>query len=312
MTDEFADVGLSVDATPPGAIPPLDGDTFPRPNGTQYTPRELHGIQDIAFIRRNRDHQEHVLLYGPPGTGKSALPEAALFPDALKNPDGSGYLHLGMETIICSVDTTEADFFGTYVQDPETGNFLWVPGPLQRAVEWNIPLYVDELLLAESRILSSTLYPVMDGRGVLRIPMNPSLPPIPVGSGFFIIGAGNPNVPGANFSEALRDRFPHQIEVGTDWGLAHKLGVPRNIITVARRLDTRRRDGEIDWSPQLRALLDYKRNKEAFGEEYALSAMLGKAPFDDREIIDEELSEGFPRQDIVPLSMGGKYGEPTY
>lgn len=311
ITDEFADVGLSVEETPPGAIPPLEGEEFPRPNGVMYTPRQIGGIQDIAYMRRNRDHQEHVLLYGPPGTGKSALPEAAFFPDALENTDGPGYLHTGMETLICSIDTSEADFFGTYVQDPATGNFIWVPGPLQRAVEADIPLYVDEILLAESRVLSSTLYPVMDGRGVLRIPMNPTLPPIPVGPGFFVIGAGNPNVPGANFSEALRDRFPHQVEVGTDWALARRLKVPNDIITVARALDQRRIEGDIDWSPQLRALLAYRANRAAFGQEYALNAMLGKAPVDDREIVEEELTRAFRGTEIVALRMGGRYGQPV-
>lgn len=315
MVEEFADVGLALEDLTPGAIPPLSGETFPRPNGVQYTPREINGVQDIAFLRRNRDHQEHVLLYGPPGTGKSALPEAAFFPDAVRATDEHGaplpgYTHTGMETIICSIDTSEADFFGTYVQDPVSGNFVWVPGPLQRAVESNIPLYVDEILLAESRVLSATLYPVMDGRGVLRIPMNPSLPPIPVGDGFFVIGAGNPNVPGANFSEALRDRFPHQIEVGTDWDLAHKLRVPRDIITAAQRLDARREDGEIDWSPQLRALLAYKDNARAFGQDYALAAMLGKAPVDDREIVGKELRRVFPQHKITALRMGGRYGQP--
>lgn len=303
--DEFADDSEGT-ALPPVPSPHPEGG-FSRPNGTRYTPRLLAGMQDIAFLRRSVSAQEHVLLYGPPGTGKTALPEAGMFMDADRLPDGT-YKHLGMETIVCSVDTTEADFFGTFFQDPETGNFLWSPGPLQRAVECDIPIYCDEIFLCDSRILSSTLYSLMDGRGVLRIPMNPRLPPIPVGKNFCVIGAGNPDVPGANFSEALRDRFPHQIEVETDWALARTLGVPQNVIHAAKALNIQRRDGIISWSPQLRALLAFKSDRESYGKHYAYSALLGKAPIQDRDEIEKALHRSVPdSRKCKPLALGGEY-----
>lgn len=303
--DEFADDSDKTTLAPV-AFPEAHGG-FPRPNGQLYTPRLLAGMQDVAFIRECVRSQENVLLYGPPGTGKTALPESGLFPDAVKNEDGS-YLHLGMETIVCSVDTTEADFFGTFFQDPDTGNFLWSPGPLQRAIESNVPLYCDEIFLADSRVLSSTLYPVMDGRGVLRIPMNPRLPPIPVGDRFCVIGAGNPDVPGANFSEALRDRFQHQIEVETDWELARTLGVAQNVIKAAKTLNTKRRDGIISWSPQLRALLAFKNDREKYGKHYAYSALLGKAPITDRDEIETALHRSAPdSKESRALHLGGEF-----
>lgn len=284
--DEFADDSDRPLVTP---VPIPEGQAgFLRPNGQQYTPRMLAGMQDVAFVRECVTAQENVLLYGPPGTGKTALPESALFLDAAQREDGS-YEHLGMETIVCSVDTTEADFFGTFFQDPETGRFLWSAGPLQRAVEANVPFYVDEVFLCDSRVLASTLYPLMDGRGVLRVPMNPRLPPIPVGDRFCVIGAGNPDVPGANFSEALRDRFHHQIEVETDWELARSLGVPQSVVNAAKALNIKRREGVISWSPQLRALLGFKNDRERYGKHYAYSALLGKAPIPDRDEIEDAL-----------------------
>lgn len=306
--EEFVDDGLDWNTS----ITPIEG-PFVRPNGREYVPRSLAGIQDIAFLDRCQSKQEHVLLYGPPGTGKTALPESAAFRNAVKDDDGH-YKHVGMESIVCSLDTTEADFFGTFYQDPDTGNYAWTPGPLQRAVEQDIPIYVDEIFLADSRVLSATLYPLMDGRAVLRIPMNPRLPPLPVGSNFFVIGSGNPDVPGAEYSEALRDRFPHQIEVETDWELAVELGVPRNIVNKAKSLNDKRRKGLITWSPQLRALLDYRDNKNDFSKQYALGAMLGKTPFRDRDEVSKTLASlsgrrpDGERKEIKPLELGQRYG----
>ena len=302
---EFAEDNEQISLDP---VPPPEGEHgFPRPNGQIYTPRSLVGMQDVAFVRECVSSQENALLYGPPGTGKTALPESALFLDAKRN-DSGGYEHMGLETIVCSVDTTESDFFGTFFQDPETGNFLWSAGPLQRAVEYDIPLYVDEVFLCDSRVLSSSLYPLMDGRGVLRIPMNPRIPPIPVGERFCVIGAGNPDVPGANFSEALRSRFDHQIEVETDWGLARNLGVPQKVINAAKALNIKRREGIISWSPQLRELLAFKRDRERFGKQYAYSALLGKAPTEDRDEAKEALGKSVgDARDSEALQLGGEF-----
>lgn len=303
--DEFADDSAKA-LLPPTPLP--EGESgFLRPNGVRYTPRVLAGMQDVAFVRHCTRSQENILLYGPPGTGKTALPESALFMDATQGEDGSRE-HLGMETVVCTVDTTEADFFGTFLQDPETGNFLWSPGPLQRAVMYDIPLYVDEVFLCDSRVLASTLYPLMDGRGVLRIPMNPRLDPIPLGERFCVIGAGNPDVPGANFSEALRSRFDHHIEVETDWQLARTLGVPQNVINAAKALNIKRREGIISWSPQLRELLAFKRDRERYGKHYAYSALIGKSPIPEREEIERAVHRSASdSRSSKALQLGGEH-----
>lgn len=303
--EEFADDGVD-EASARERITPIGEVTLP--SGVTYKPRSIAGHEDLAWLRRCRDRQEHVLFYGPPGTGKTALSEAAFFPDAERaDPEDpeSPWAHHGLESIVCTVDTTEADFLGTFVQDPNTGRFVWAPGPLQRAVEGNRPLYCDELFIADPRILSSTLYPLMDGRGVLRIPANPTLPPIPVRDGFFVVGSGNPDVPGAVFSEALRDRFDHHVEVNTDWKLARELDVPAAAVQVAKHLDLMLRRKEISWSPQLRALLSYRDAVKAFGQEYAVQAMIGKAPFQDRDSIREVVLAKFGIG--TPLALEGRY-----
>lgn len=310
--DEFYDDGLTQDEDI-AALEPVGPVTLA--NGVEYKPRSIHGVEDLAWLRDNRDHKDHILLYGPPGTGKTAVAESAFMIDAVLTEaarDGSAvarasYVHYGIETLVCSADTTEADFLGTFVQDPNEGLFTWAPGPLHRAVMYDIPIFVDEVFLCDPRVLSSVLYPLMDGRDVLRIPSNPTLPPLSVGPGFFVIGAGNPDVPGAMFSDALRDRFSHHVEVGTDWQLAKELKVPNDIITVAKNLDKQRRDGVIGWSPQLRSLLAYRDTKKRYGQAYAIKNLVSKAPFEDRPTIIEAMEKKFGKDKATPLTMGGRH-----
>ena len=306
--EEFEDDGLDFDAAQ--RVPSFPGRVF-RPNGQEYRPRLVSGIQDVALLRHARARKDHTLFYGPPGTGKTALIEAAFFMDAIKDTpateaDGDTadeYVHLGFETLICGVDTNEGDFFGGYIQDPVSGAFEWNDGPLLRALKYGIPFFADEIFLCDSRVLSSTLYPLMDGRSFLTVPMNPRLGRIPVRDGFFVIAAGNPNVPGANYSDALRSRFAHQIEVESDWALCRSMKVPANIVQVAKRLDKDRKEGVLSWSPQTRDLLNYQQTRANISESFALADLLGACPPEDRPLVRDELEKKF-RTTIAPLALG--------
>ena len=255
-----------------------------RPNGTFHFPRRIGTHEDVAFMRAARGAFQHVLLAGPPGTGKTSLLEA--FTD-----DGSE--ERGFYDLVMGLNTEESDLLGSYVQDPSTGNYVWNHGPLTKAAIEGKVFYADEIFLCDSRVLSTTLYPAMDGRGVLHIPQNPTIGQVPIKEGFFVVASGNPDVPGAVFSEALRDRFSHHIEVGTDWSLAKTLGVPADIVTVAMNLDKQRRDGLLTWTPQMRTLLEYRDQCAVFGRTYALSNLLTKAPVSERGAIEDALRPKF-------------------
>lgn len=288
--DDFTDDGLV-----PRSPLPAYGEVR-RPNGTLYRPRTIHELEDVALLRDIRAHGEHALFYGPPGTGKTAFVEAAFHMDATSH-------HTGFETVIGGLDTTEGNFFGTFMQNPHTRAFEWVDGPLLRALRHNIPLYVDEIFLIDTRVLASVLYPVMDGRKQLPVTINPALGSVPVPDRFTIVASGNPDAPGADYSEALRSRFDHQIELTSDWKLARALGVPADITRLAKALDAERRKGAISWSPQTRDLLSYTRALDRYGRPYAAAKLLGMAPFEDRDHIAAALTPVFGK--VTALAVGG-------
>lgn len=278
-----------------------------RRNGQLYYPRDLGGYEDLWFYRTSQKLTNHILLAGPPGSGKSAGAEAAF--DSV--PEGevmSKDAPLGLYTLVGTESTIVDDFVGSYVQNPETGTFDWVHGPLTRSILDDVPFLIDEIALIDPRVLS-LMYPLMDGRGILEITQNPSLPPYRIGEGWFVIGAYNPDVPGAHISEALLDRFDHSIEIETDWELAKEIGVPKRLVQVAQSLNLKRIQGEMSWSPQFRSLMSFKKNYEIYGMDFALKNLIAKTPSEDRALLINALGNfrmGNPNSH-VSLKLGERY-----
>lgn len=249
-----------------------------RPNGAVYHVRRMVTHDDVEVLRRARDNDLPVLLFGIPGTGKTAMFEAA-------------FTSVGFELVPGTGDTEVSDFVGGYVPLPG-GGFMWVDGPLPRAMELGIPLLVDEIALIDPRVMA-VAYSVMDGRGKLKITANPERGEVEAKPGFIIFGACNPRAPGARMSEALLSRFPLHVEVGVDFQLMKKMGVPTAFVTCAQNLKKKYDANEISWFPSIREMLDFKRLSELFGENIALANVVSQSPEMDRPQIADVLTRGY-------------------
>lgn len=257
-----------------------------RPNGEEYLPRHLMvgetKMQDVTFVRTSVANGLNVLLYGPPGTGKTALVEAA-FPDTL--------------TVQGSIETEAADFVGGWVQQPD-GTYLWIDGPLPISMEAGKKLLIDEIALIDPRVMA-VVYGVMDGRGELVVTQNPSRGVVHAKPGFAVIGASNPDVPGALMSDALLSRFFVHAEMNTDWSVATKLKVGAKITQVTRNLNEKWRNGEVTQAPQLRELIVYRDVAEQFGEDLALSNYLGQVRKENRDVVAAQIEAVFGKRPQV-------------
>ncbi|MDG4795020.1 AAA family ATPase [Micromonospora sp. WMMD1082] len=271
--------------TPTGPIPPRPGAVM-RPNGVWYLPRQLDDSTDVEVLRRLRRDNITVLLYGPPGTGKTSLIEAA-YADAI--------------TVAGHGDTAVEDLVGNYVPLPD-GGFEFAYGPLVVAMRDGRALFIDDATLIPPRVLAA-LYPAMDGRATITIAAHHNEVVTAV-DGFYVCAGHNPGVHGAILTEALASRFSVHIEVTTDFQLARSLGVPNGAIDAAIALNKRMRKHEIDWAPQLRELLAFKRVAASLGLDAAVSNLAAIAPEPDRQAVIEALQRAYRTTTITPLTLG--------
>jgi MoxR-like ATPase len=276
----FADLAVATDDTPKtapvaAATIGVDGEqkSYMRPNGLAYLPRflmiEETKTQDVTLMRSSIAAGLTVLLYGEPGCGKTALVEAAFGDDLV--------------TVQGTVETETADFVGSWTQMPD-GTYQWVDGPLVVAMITGRKLLVDEIALIDSRVMA-VVYGVMDGRGELVVTQNPLRGVVHAAEGFQVIGACNPNVPGAQMSDALLSRFALHVEMGTDWSLAPKLGIGSKIVQVVRNANEKYQRGELTQAPQLREMLQFRDVAAQFGEAFALRNFVSQVRPENRAIV---------------------------
>ncbi|WP_308210899.1 AAA family ATPase [Actinokineospora diospyrosa] len=258
-----------------------------RPNGAAYHPRKLSGMPDVTALRRLRDAGVPALMYGPPGTGKTSVIEAA-FPD--------------LETVPGDGDTVVADFVGDYTKTDD-GRYVFVYGPLIRAMRAGAVLFIDDATIIPPTVLA-VVYPAMDGRRQIVIKANGG-EIITAEPGFYVVAGHNPGVHGAILSDALASRFSAQIKVSTDYDLAAELGIDPRAVKVARNLFTRQTKGEIGWVPQLRELLAYQKIAAALGEKAAAGNLIGIAPEEDRDTVATVVRAVFGTT-VEPLALGAR------
>lgn len=299
MVDKSTKTPEPTEATAPKFEPVPE--RIKRPNGQEYVVRKLmDDLTDVRTLRTAYEQKMPVLLYGPPGTGKTAMLEAAYAGSDLPTR-GDDKLF----TVQGSGDTEVADFLGSYVQKPG-GEFVWVDGPLLRAMEANggegCPLFIDEIALIDPKVMA-VVYGVMDGRNEIRVTQNPDRGTVKAGDKFYVVGACNPNAPGARMSEALLSRFTVQFEVLSDYKLAKTLGASAKIANAASNLSKKMLEGEISWAPQLRELLAFVMAEKTFGTQFAIGNLLAAAPEMDRPIAADVIKRTYGLPTAVPLRL---------
>jgi len=280
--------------TPPATTTPPAPTTAPtvtgpvtRPNGQLYHPRTLSGVPDVTALCKLRDAGVAALMYGPPGTGKTSVIEAA-FGDLI--------------TIQGDGDTTVGDIVGEYTQTPD-GKFVFVHGPLVRAMRDGRTLFIDDATLIPPTVLA-VVYPAMDGRRQITIKANGG-EVVDATPGFYVVAGHNPGVHGAVLSDALASRFSVQIQVSTDYDLATQLKVDKRAVTVASKLATQQAKGEIRWAPQLRELLAFQKIADVLGTDAAAGNLIGTAPEEDRDIVAAAVKTAFGKT-VAPLALGAR------
>lgn len=267
----------------------LEGDEqYERPNGSVYYARKWGAHSDVLALRKAREMTAQAfstgvgspmftLLYGAPGCGKTALIEAAFSGDVF--------------TLMGTGDTEVADLVGGYVQTP-SGGFEWVDGDLIKAAESGGVYFIDEVGLIDPKVLS-VVYGLMDGRREITVTANPERGTVKAHDSFYVVAATNPHAPGVRLSEALLSRFTVQAEMGTEWSLARKMGVPPTLVTAAQNLAKKQQSGEVSWSPQMREVLAFRDIADAFGTEFALANLLAACPEMDRPVVADVLTRAY-------------------
>ncbi len=268
------------------SVDSMEGEeSYVRPNGDLYFGRKWGEHSDVMALRKAREMTMKSfsgeggspmfgLIYGAPGCGKTAMVEAAFGEDVV--------------TLIGTGDTEVADMVGGYVQTP-SGGFEWVDGGLVEAAVNGKVYFIDEVGLIDPKVLS-LVYGLMDGRRELVVTANPERGTIKAHPNFYVVAATNPNAPGVRLSEALLSRFTVQAEMGTDWNLARKMGVPTPLVTAAQNLAKKQVAREVSWSPQMRELIAFRDISELLGTPFAISNLLASSPEIDRPIVSDVLT----------------------
>jgi nitric oxide reductase NorQ protein len=193
----------------------------------------------------------NTLLYGPPGTGKSYAGQRAGVSSDVAN-------------VTLTPDTPAAELRGHY--HPRGGEFVWVDGPVVKAMREGRRLVVNEVNHAGGDTLSFLLA-ALDNRDSARLtlPSGETVTPAP---GYHVVGTmnGQPD----ELLPALRDRFAACVEIVEPHPDAID-ALPEDLRNAARGTVSAPGDDRIT----LRAWLAFAALRPVIGAEHAAAAVFG-------------------------------------
>ncbi|TFG98432.1 MAG: hypothetical protein E4H11_00470 [Myxococcales bacterium] len=138
---------------------------------------------------------DRIYLFGPPGVGKTWCAYH------------HGRIEKGVYAVTLTPDTPSSELRGNYM--PRGGEFVWVDGPVVRAMREGARLVLNEILHAADDVFRF-LHPILEQQATARITLPTSETVVPA-PGFSVVATDNS--PPEALPAALRDRFDAVLEI---------------------------------------------------------------------------------------------------
>jgi MoxR-like ATPase len=195
---------------------------------------------------------DRIYLFGPPGVGKTWCAYH------------HGRIENGVYAVTLTPDTPSSELRGNYM--PRGGEFVWVDGPVVRAMREGARLVLNEIQHAADDVFRF-LHPILEQRATARITLPTSETVIPA-PGFSVVATDN--APPEDLPAALRDRFDAVLEIREPHPDALALLSPP-LREVARRSFALEEERRVS----LRGWLVLDRLQQEFGLEDACLVVFG-------------------------------------